>query len=323
MTIRSALLLAAALSASLTVCPRSGAAQSPSFVFPLECTPGETCWILNYMDINRSPGKAEDYTCGSRTYDQYNGTAIAARDMKEKLKAVAVADGVVDVALDGKAEDKILQNACGAGLVLHHEGGWESRYCHLAPGSVTVKPGQRVRQGEALGQAGMSGGVSWPQIHFDLMRNGRFYDPVSGLADYEGCGVSSSPLLSPGPAYQPLAVFAAGFTAGSPTLEKVRDGLARLVEMPAATPALVLWATVFGTQKGDQVDMTVYDPQGVPFMNLNGTVSDSANPQLLTAVRERGADTWEKGLYKGVITVQRASGAAPLQEVRTTSIWLK
>jgi hypothetical protein len=42
-------------------------------------------------------------------------------------------------------------------------------YAHLAPGSVAVTSGQRVRAGEVLGRVGHSGNSTAPHLHFHLM----------------------------------------------------------------------------------------------------------------------------------------------------------
>jgi hypothetical protein len=42
-------------------------------------------------------------------------------------------------------------------------------YAHLQPGSVAVKPGQRVRRGGALGKLGNSGNTSAPHLHVHVM----------------------------------------------------------------------------------------------------------------------------------------------------------
>ena len=48
-------------------------------------------------------------------------------------------------------------------------GGTYALYAHLAPGSVAVTRGQRVRAGEVLGRVGHSGNSTAPHLHFHLM----------------------------------------------------------------------------------------------------------------------------------------------------------
>jgi len=42
-------------------------------------------------------------------------------------------------------------------------------YAHLAPGSVKVKQGDRVRVGQILGKLGSSGNSDAPHLHFQIM----------------------------------------------------------------------------------------------------------------------------------------------------------
>ncbi|MGH7024672.1 MAG: peptidoglycan DD-metalloendopeptidase family protein, partial [Caulobacteraceae bacterium] len=51
-------------------------------------------------------------------------------------------------------------------VLIKHAGGWVSAYAHLA--SVSVRMQENVYQGEQVGTVGETGGVSQPQLHFEL-----------------------------------------------------------------------------------------------------------------------------------------------------------
>lgn len=51
-------------------------------------------------------------------------------------------------------------------VLIKHPDGWITAYGHL--GRVDVRMQQKVTQGEAIGQAGSTGGVSEPQLHFEV-----------------------------------------------------------------------------------------------------------------------------------------------------------
>jgi murein DD-endopeptidase MepM/ murein hydrolase activator NlpD len=51
-------------------------------------------------------------------------------------------------------------------VLIKHSSGWVSAYAHLA--TVEVHMRQMINQGEQLGTVGMTGGVSQPQLHFEL-----------------------------------------------------------------------------------------------------------------------------------------------------------
>jgi hypothetical protein len=103
----------------------------------------------------------------------------------------AALDGVVVQAVDGVAERQWLhvvreswmaarntvvfarRGLDPAWLAGNHviiaSGGTYALYAHLAPGSVAVTKGQRVRVGEALGRVGHTGNSTAPHLHFHLM----------------------------------------------------------------------------------------------------------------------------------------------------------
>ncbi|HKP77516.1 MAG TPA: M23 family metallopeptidase, partial [Phenylobacterium sp.] len=51
-------------------------------------------------------------------------------------------------------------------VLIKHAGGWVTAYGHLS--RVDVRMQQKVEQGQQIGQAGSSGGVSEPQLHFEI-----------------------------------------------------------------------------------------------------------------------------------------------------------
>lgn len=58
---------------------------------------------------------------------------------------------------------------CGNYVVIDHGDAEFSFCCHLNEGSVRVKPGDRVRQGQVIAQVGHTGGSLAPHLHFHLM----------------------------------------------------------------------------------------------------------------------------------------------------------
>jgi murein DD-endopeptidase MepM/ murein hydrolase activator NlpD len=51
-------------------------------------------------------------------------------------------------------------------VLIKHAGGWVSAYAHL--GSVSVHMRDTVYQGQQIGTVGQTGGVTQPQLHFEL-----------------------------------------------------------------------------------------------------------------------------------------------------------
>lgn len=92
----------------------------------------------------------------------------------EAVLAVADAD-VVAVRNDYPEAERIsgngrhpLSKGSGNYVILALSDGRHAVYEHLLPGSVRVRPGQRVARGDVIAAVGMSGSGNWPHLHFHL-----------------------------------------------------------------------------------------------------------------------------------------------------------
>ncbi len=65
-------------------------------------------------------------------------------------------------------------------VLVKHDNGWISAYAHLD--DVTVKPGDTIASGQVIAKVGESGGVTEPQLHFELRRGKKPVDPKEFLA---------------------------------------------------------------------------------------------------------------------------------------------
>ena len=68
---------------------------------------------------------------------------------------------------------------CGHTLTIDLGQGLYSVYCHLS--KITVKRGQRVQQGEVIGNIGASGRTTGPNLHWTVSLNGTPVDPHAFL----------------------------------------------------------------------------------------------------------------------------------------------
>ena len=92
-------------------------------------------------------------------------------------EVVAVAAGTITATRDGMAEnippssppDIGIDTAAGNFVNQDLGGGRFALYAHLQPGSLRVKPGDRVQPGQVLGLVGNSGNSSEPHLHFHVM----------------------------------------------------------------------------------------------------------------------------------------------------------
>jgi murein DD-endopeptidase MepM/ murein hydrolase activator NlpD len=105
-------------------------------------------------------------------------------------EALAVADAVVSAVKDGIPENvplspthavpMTLETVAGNHVILSLRNGHYAFYAHLQPGSIRVKPGDRVRRGQVLGLLGNSGNSNAPHLHFHIC-NGDSWFASEGL----------------------------------------------------------------------------------------------------------------------------------------------
>lgn len=149
---------------------------------PIDCEVGRSCAIQQYVDHDSSP-KSRDYQCGTLTYDQHDGTDFRLPDLRAQQRGVhvlaaaagrvlRVRDGLPDVAINATRSPPVDSVECGNGLVMAHDDGWETQYCHLAWHSLQVKSGEHVAAGKPLGRVGLSGRTEFPASAFHCQAPG-------------------------------------------------------------------------------------------------------------------------------------------------------
>ena len=64
-------------------------------------------------------------------------------------------------------------------LLVKHDGGWITAYAHTE--RLLVRPGQKVKRGEVVARVGATGGVTSPQLHFEIRKGRQAIDPLKYL----------------------------------------------------------------------------------------------------------------------------------------------
>lgn len=60
---------------------------------------------------------------------------------------------------------------------ISHDGGYTTRYAHLA--AINVRKGMRVRRGDVIGRVGISGNAYAPHLHYEVLRDTVVLNPVN------------------------------------------------------------------------------------------------------------------------------------------------
>ena len=281
---------------------------------PIDCTLGQDCFIQQYLDHDPGPD-ASDFTCNGLSYDTHTGTDFALPSLAAMQAGVAVLasapgqvsalrDGMPDTGLTPETAAEIEGRDCGNGVVIRHADGWETQYCHLMQGSVTVSQGQQVAAGDRLGLVGLSGNTEFPHVHITLRRDGQVVDPF----DPDGqitCGAPEAETLWSAPiTYAPGALLDAGFATAVPDYASVKAGTAKAKTIARDAPALVVWGYAFGGREGDRVQITITGPGGI--ITDHSDTLEKNQAQFFRAAGRRSPDGgWPKGDYVAEVTLLR------------------
>lgn len=111
------------------------------------------------------------YIFGSSSF--HRGVDIAGSGASGK-PVVASASGVVE---------KVTSSNTGYGysVVIDHGNGIKTRYAHCQAGSICVKSGQSVVQGQMIAKVGNTGNSTGPHLHFEIIYNGSYANPLKYL----------------------------------------------------------------------------------------------------------------------------------------------
>lgn len=129
---------------------------------------GDMVWPLPYDDVYVSS------RFKFRWGKQHNGIDTCRWSGTEGANVVAVKGGTIETANWGWG------GGYGNYVVVNHGDGVLTYYAHLS--NITVSVGQTVQQGQVIGQAGNTGYSFGAHLHFGLMINGGWVDPLLYLA---------------------------------------------------------------------------------------------------------------------------------------------
>jgi hypothetical protein len=218
-----------------------------------------------------------------------------------------------------KTVDKaaIAGKECGNGVLIEHESGWSTQYCHMAKGSVRVNAGDQTTTGQPIGLVGLSGDTEFFHIHFTVRHRGKVVDPFAYGAPENSCGGGRSiwaASLGEQMQYRTGEIIDYGFAGSAPTMELIESGEIDKHPVTPGSDALVAYVRAIGLQAGDQQFLTVQGPGGASVSAANLPALDLDKAQLLVfAGKKRNEAAWPAGRYAATYRVTR-DGAEVLRK---------
>jgi hypothetical protein len=245
-------------------------------------------------DIDPSPAVL-DPLCGRASYQGHDGWDIRLRtldDIAQDVPVLAVADGTVVRNRDGvpdqiydDARDKarVADKECGNGLVIEHENGLSSQYCHLKNGSILVRPGLQVQKGQRVGAIGSSGLAEFPHVHLSIRQDGKLVEPLTGkiLGDQKPvCGDLSAGLFERALNRQAVAILDSGLANAAPNLpDLVRSGAPPVVT--AGSDRIVAWLWAINIEEGYRFRIKLVGPDETVLVDHTTTALASRKANYL------------------------------------------
>lgn len=87
------------------------------------------------------------------------------------------------------------RGAAGNFIAIRHDNGWDTWYMHLNAFAAGLATGQRVRQGQHIGDVGTTGRSTGPHLHYEVHIEGKPVDPL-GIRTEGGKRLDGAELVS-------------------------------------------------------------------------------------------------------------------------------
>lgn len=316
-------LLSALATSLVSICtPNIAHADQPIILdWPLACDLGRTCFIQNYVDHDPSDSTL-DFRCGHQTYDGHDGTDIRLPDIELQKKGVVVLaaapgqvthtrHGMEDVFVKIAGKAAIADRECGNGVVIEHVSGWSTQYCHMAKGSIRVKPGDSVNSEQAIGLVGLSGNTEFPHLHLTVRHNGSIVDPFSGVVPAAGCNAGqplwSSRVMSMSGLRYETEVMNAGFADRPVAMDMIETGEVKLYSPDSHSSAIIAYVRAIGLHAEDEQVIELKSPDDVVMVDYRAPKLAKGQAQyFVSAGKKLTSSAWLPGTYKATFVLRRS-----------------
>jgi hypothetical protein len=298
---------------------------------PVDCVLAQDCFVQQMPDLG-SEREVLDPLCGKVSYRGHDGWDIRLRSLKDigRAPVVSVAEGTVMRIRDGipdrifdRSQDKELLGGkeCGNGVVVEHADGLVSQYCHLKQGSVSVRPGARIKKGDSIGLIGASGLAEFPHVHLSIRRDGRTVDPLTGRPlgqAPEACGETMDGLFEPSArqvlSRLPTMILDVGLAKAPPELPNlVREGGPPLVKL---SEPIFAWVWAINLEQGNLFRIQLVGPARHPIIDLKTKALAGRKANYLAYVAGKYGTT--EGVYD--LRIELLAGTRTIQSTTRSFI---
>ena len=143
-------------------------------------------WYVEYGGIKKEDSHSWDIISQRYAYDiEIRKNDLPYHDDYKEIKnyysyledVICPCDGWVFLIEDSYKNTRIIENRpiindindpCGNHIIIKHPNNEYSFLCHLEKGTINVKVGDLVKEGDILGKVGNSGNTQGPHIHFHV-----------------------------------------------------------------------------------------------------------------------------------------------------------
>lgn len=111
----------------------------------------------------------------------------AADDFHRGLDIAAPSGAGIHTPLPGRVAEIGESAIYGNYVTLDHGNGCQTTYCHCA--EIIVEQGANLRKGELIARVGSTGISTGPHLHFEVQKNGVYFNPAWVVDGMEGYGI--------------------------------------------------------------------------------------------------------------------------------------